>query len=98
MSEQATIPIASITINGVSFNVMACAKMSYDQFLTHPMHENHFPHLKQADHDKAIAEAYDIIQSQAAQAATVDNGNTNADDRTGADDEQADGNGSSSND
>lgn len=79
-----------MVINGVSFNVDACSKMSYDQFLTHPMHENHWPHLKQADHDKAIAEAYDIIQSQAAQAATVDNGNTNGDDSQGGTNEQPD--------
>jgi hypothetical protein len=80
--------VHSITVNGVSFNLDVCKKISYSEFLVHPMHENHWPHLSQDDHDKAIAEAYDIIQQH---------GNDTRNDKPDTGAEPADGADSNSN-
>lgn len=51
-----------ININGVSYNADAVSKMSYKQFIDHPMHVNHYLHLKSVDKPKAIEEAWQILK------------------------------------
>ena len=50
-----------VSINGVGFNADAISSMSEEDFKSHEMHANHWPHLTEDKKKKQINDAWETL-------------------------------------
>jgi len=50
--------------DGVGFNDDIPKRMSKETFMKHEMHANHYKHLKSGDKEKALGNAYDLMEKE----------------------------------